>query len=89
MNSKGQVDSSSSKIRVLNQDWEYLYNPNFNPVEFDGIKMQAGLNTNKFAIHQMTILVNSLLAKLHNHRFCKSLNPYRRWKRLKPSLEEI
>jgi hypothetical protein len=25
--------------------WEHLYNPAFNPVEFDGIKMQAGLNS--------------------------------------------
>jgi len=25
--------------------WERLYNPNFNPVEFDGIKMQTGLNS--------------------------------------------
>ena len=25
--------------------WEKLYNPDFNPVEFDGIKMQAGLNS--------------------------------------------
>jgi hypothetical protein len=25
--------------------WEQLNNPDFNPVEFDGIKMQAGLNS--------------------------------------------
>lgn len=25
--------------------WEQLYNPDFNPVEFDGIRMQAGLNS--------------------------------------------
>ncbi|MEZ4505374.1 MAG: KilA-N domain-containing protein [Thermomicrobiales bacterium] len=25
--------------------WEILNNPSFNPVEFDGIRMQAGLNT--------------------------------------------
>ena len=25
--------------------WERLNNPGFNPVEFDGIKMQAGLNS--------------------------------------------
>ncbi|MBN2064083.1 MAG: KilA-N domain-containing protein [Sedimentisphaerales bacterium] len=24
--------------------WEQLYNPNFNPIEFEGIKNQAGLN---------------------------------------------
>jgi hypothetical protein len=25
--------------------WEQLHNPGFNPVEFDGIKKQAGLNS--------------------------------------------
>jgi hypothetical protein len=25
--------------------WEHLHNPSFNPVEFDGIRMQAGLNS--------------------------------------------
>ena len=25
--------------------WERLNNPNFNPVEFDGIRMQTGLNS--------------------------------------------
>jgi hypothetical protein len=25
--------------------WEKLYNPNFNPIEFDGIKIKAGLNS--------------------------------------------
>ena len=25
--------------------WERLHNPEFNPVEFDGIRMQAGLNS--------------------------------------------
>lgn len=25
--------------------WEQLNNPNFNPVEFDGIRMQTGLNS--------------------------------------------
>ncbi len=25
--------------------WEQLYNPDFNPIEFDGIKIQAGLNS--------------------------------------------
>ena len=24
--------------------WETLYNPNFNPLEFEGFRMQAGLN---------------------------------------------
>lgn len=25
--------------------WEKLYNPNFNPIEFDGIRIKAGLNS--------------------------------------------
>jgi len=25
--------------------WEQLYNPNFKPIEFDGFKKQAGLNS--------------------------------------------
>ena len=25
--------------------WEQLHNPDFNPVEFDGIRMQTGLNS--------------------------------------------
>ena len=25
--------------------WERLYNPDFNPVEFDGFRIQAGLNS--------------------------------------------
>ena len=25
--------------------WEQLHNPSFNPIEFDGIKRQAGLNS--------------------------------------------
>jgi KilA-N domain len=25
--------------------WEQLYNPGFNPIEFDGIRKQAGLNS--------------------------------------------
>ena len=24
--------------------WETLYNPNFNPIEFEGIRAEAGLN---------------------------------------------
>lgn len=24
--------------------WETLYNPNFNPLEFEGVRKQAGLN---------------------------------------------
>ena len=38
--------------------WEYVYNPHFNPVEFDRIKSQSGLNSYRIsAIQQMTILV--------------------------------
>ncbi len=34
--------------------WERLHNPGFNPIEFDGIRKQAGLN--EIAIRQMTTL---------------------------------
>jgi hypothetical protein len=48
--------------------WEQLHNPGFNPVEFDGIKMQAGLNSFALtpkqwnertgAIEQLLVLAN-------------------------------
>jgi hypothetical protein len=25
--------------------WEHLNNPNFNPIEFDGVRKQVGLNS--------------------------------------------
>lgn len=37
--------------------WEQLNNPHFNPVEFDGFKKEAGLNS--FMLKQMRILGNS------------------------------
>jgi len=37
--------------------WERLHNPSFNPIEFDGIRKQAGLNSFILtAIRQMTTL---------------------------------
>lgn len=48
--------------------WEILYNPHFNPLEFEGFKKEAGLNAftlspqdrliklNQIAIQQMSIL---------------------------------
>ncbi|MCC5839272.1 MAG: hypothetical protein JJT96_04030 [Opitutales bacterium] len=37
--------------------WEQINNPRFNPVEFDGIRMQAGLNRiTQIAIQQMKLL---------------------------------
>ena len=36
--------------------WEYLYNPNFKPVEFDGFKKEAGL-------HTFTLSVSKLIEK--------------------------
>ena len=32
--------------------WERVYNPNFNPVEFDRIKSQAGLNSYKISVDE-------------------------------------
>ena len=55
--------------------WERLHNPKFNPVEFDGIRKQAGLNSftltpkqwierllklNRIAIRQMQSLTSNL-----------------------------
>ncbi len=48
--------------------WEHLNNPDFNPIEFDGIKKQAGLNSsqperlqklNQIAIQQMALLLEN------------------------------
>ena len=53
--------------------WEHLNNPAFNPIEFDGLKSQAGLNTfiltvkswvatiEAVAIQQMKIFVNDTM----------------------------
>jgi hypothetical protein len=44
--------------------WEHLNNPDFNSVEFDGFRKQAGLNSftltrfNQIAIQQMKLLIN-------------------------------
>ncbi len=50
---------------------DFLWANEFNPIEFDGIKMQAGLNSeglsqkvriarlNRITIHQMTILTSN------------------------------
>jgi hypothetical protein len=38
--------------------WEQLNNPGFNSVEFDGIKMQAGLNSSKQSRPWSTPTVN-------------------------------
>lgn len=50
--------------------WEPLYNPAFYPVEFDGVRNQAGLNQagrftqlHQIAITQMTSLVNNVNLK--------------------------
>ena len=37
--------------------WEQLNNPEFNPVEFDGIKMQAGLNNSRLRVQQLPMEV--------------------------------
>ncbi len=34
--------------------WETLYNPNSNPLEFEGVRMQAGLNAFTLSSTQMT-----------------------------------
>jgi hypothetical protein len=32
--------------------WERVYNPNFNPVEFDRIKSQSGLNSYRISVKE-------------------------------------
>ena len=55
--------------------WESLHNPNFKPIEFDGFRKQAGLNSlglnqqqrieqlNQIAINQMTSLLKNANSK--------------------------
>ena len=64
--------------------WEQLHNPGFNPVEFDGIKMQADLNSFALtpkqwnertgAIEQLPVLANleSLNAEFIHMRLAQS-----------------
>ncbi|HJK79225.1 MAG TPA: KilA-N domain-containing protein [Methanocorpusculum sp.] len=45
--------------------WEHMYNPDFNSIEFDGIKNEAGLNRFALSVKQWSERVNSrgLIAK--------------------------
>jgi len=40
--------------------WERVYNPNFNPVEFDKIKSQAGLNSHRISAKEWCERTNSI-----------------------------
>jgi hypothetical protein len=40
--------------------WEQLYNPHFNSVEFDGIRMNVGLNTFKISVKKWTEATNAI-----------------------------
>ena len=40
--------------------WERVYNPNFNPVEFDRIKSQAGLNSYKISVKEWSEKTNAI-----------------------------
>jgi hypothetical protein len=50
---KASIEAQGTVVSILSDRntveflgiWEQLHNPDFNPVEFDGIKMQAGLNS--------------------------------------------
>jgi len=49
-NKKTTIEVKGAAITVLSHIeflgiWEQLNNPEFKPVEFDGIRMQAGLNS--------------------------------------------
>ncbi len=49
--------------------WERLNNPNFNPVEFDGIRVQAGLNS-------FTLTPKQWIEKIGPERHNVSLGDY-------------
>ena len=40
--------------------WEQLHNPDFNPVEFDGVKKQAGLNSFTLTPKQWVTLTGAI-----------------------------
>ncbi len=42
------------------QIWEQLHNADFNPVEFDGIKRQAGLNSYKLIVKEWVEKTNAI-----------------------------
>ena len=44
--------------------WEKVYNPNFNSVEFDRIKSQAGLNSFRLSAKEWTESIKTLLWNL-------------------------
>ncbi len=47
--------------------WEQLYNPNFKPIEFEGFRMQAGLNA--FSLSPKKWIVISFAAHSRLHRY--------------------
>lgn len=42
------------------ETWEILYNPNFKPVEFDGLKKQAGLPTFTLSVSEYIRKTNAI-----------------------------
>ena len=40
--------------------WETLYNPNFNPLEFEGVRKQAGLNAFTLSATQWVDTTNAI-----------------------------
>lgn len=40
--------------------WESLYNPNFNPIEFDGFRKEAGLNAFTLSPQKWIIATNAI-----------------------------
>lgn len=54
--------------------WESIYNPNFNSVEFDGLKKNAGLHTFTLSVTEWCEKTNAILAKNSNIRDYATIN---------------
>jgi hypothetical protein len=49
--------------------WEQLHNPGFNPIEFDGIKKQTGLNSYKISVKEWVQKTNAIGLKATAGRY--------------------
>ena len=52
--------------------WETLYNPNFNPLEFEGVRNQAGLNAFTLSATQWIEKTNAIGIIVKKRRFVLS-----------------
>ena len=52
--------------------WETLYNPNFNPLEFEGVRNQAGLNAFTLSATQWIEKTNAIVIIVKKGRYVLS-----------------